>query len=103
MAMAMMNQLLYGVPTLLKPFARKLVASILDWNIVHYCQLEKLGPSPVLRTTAYDIFRLCGWLIREFGLPRLDAHQRSPKGMKGNTASSPSFRNGHKLTDASRV
>jgi len=69
MAKAMMNQLLCGVPTLLKPFAIKLVASILDWHIVHYCQLEKLNPSPVLHTIAFDIFGLCGWFIRECDLP----------------------------------
>ena len=74
----MMNQILYPIPTILLPFARKLVASILDFDIVYFNQLEWLKPSPLLRSVTFDFFRLCGWLIREFGLPRLGPYQRSP-------------------------
>jgi len=78
--MAMIGQLFYSVPTVLVPFFHKVLASILDHHIVYFCQLEKLGPSPILRSIAYDIFGVCGWLIREFGLPRLSPYKRSPDG-----------------------
>lgn len=77
-AMAMMNEILYPIPGILKPFARKLVASMLDQDIVHFCQLDKLRPSSTLRTVTYDIFYFCGWMIRNFGLPRLSPYKRSP-------------------------
>jgi hypothetical protein len=41
-------------------------------------EMEKYKPSTVTREIVYDVFRLCGWLIREFGLPRLSPYQRSP-------------------------
>lgn len=46
--------------------------------IYHDSELEKLGPSPYIREVVFDVFRFCGWLIREFGLPRLSPYQRSP-------------------------
>lgn len=33
----------------------------------------------MIRSIAYDFFRLCAFLIREFGLPRLSPYQRSPQ------------------------
>ena len=47
-------------------------------DIIFPSELEKLRPSQVIREVVYDVFRLCGWLIREFGLPRLSPYQRSP-------------------------
>jgi hypothetical protein len=47
-------------------------------NDVSSSELEKLHPSLFIREVVFDIFRLCGWLIREFGLPRLSPYQRSP-------------------------
>lgn len=76
--MAMLNEIIYPIPSFLKPLARKIVASILDWDIIYYCQLENLGPSPVLRGILFDSFRLCGFLIRHLGLPRLSPYRRSP-------------------------
>ena len=78
MATAMLDQVLYPIPRSLKNFVVRIFVSIIDWDIVYYCQLEKLHPSPLIREVAHDFFRLCGWLIREFGLPRLSPYQRSP-------------------------
>jgi hypothetical protein len=75
----MMNQILYPIPTLLLPFARKLVVSILDSDIVYFNQMEKLGPSPLIRGITFNFFRLCGFFIREFGWPRLSPYKRSPE------------------------
>lgn len=77
-ALAMLNEIIYSLPDVLKPFARKVFAFIVDWDIIYYCQLEKLGPYPVLRSIAYDIFGLCSLLIRNFGVPRLSAYKRIP-------------------------
>lgn len=74
----MMNELIYVIPSTLKPFARKLVVSILDEDIVHFCQMEKLGPSSTLRSIAYGVFGICSWFIRNFGLPRLSPYKRAP-------------------------
>lgn len=74
----MLNEIIYGVPNILKPLARKLFASVVDWDIVYYCQLEKLGPSSVLRLITYDILSFCGFIIHEFGLPRMSAYKRTP-------------------------
>lgn len=76
--MAMLNEIIYSVPIVLKPFTRKLVASILDWDIINLCQMEKLGPSPLLRAIAYDVFLGCAWVIRNLSLPRLSAYNRQP-------------------------
>lgn len=78
--MAMLNEIIYGVPSILKPFARKLFTSVVDWDIVYYCQLEKLGPSPILRSITHDILSFCGSVIHEFGLPRTSAYKRTPDG-----------------------
>lgn len=45
---------------------------------VDLLELEKFHPSPLIREVVHDIFRFCGWLILEFGLPRLSPYQRSP-------------------------
>ena len=74
----MMNEIIYSVPSLLKPFARKLILSILDEDIVYFCQMEKLGPSPMLRSFTFGLFRLCAWFIRNFGTPRLSPYKRAP-------------------------
>ncbi|KAH9214158.1 hypothetical protein DL95DRAFT_524084 [Leptodontidium sp. 2 PMI_412] len=76
--MAMMNEIIYSVPSLLKPFARKLIVSILDKDIVYFCQMDKLGPSPILRRIAYGLFGICAWFIRNFGSPRLSPYKRAP-------------------------
>jgi len=76
--MGLLNQIIYPIPTVLHPFARKVVASIMDHDIVYFNQLESLGPSPLLRDIVFDFFRLCGWFLREFGLPRSAAYKRSP-------------------------
>ncbi|KAF2171333.1 hypothetical protein M409DRAFT_18448 [Zasmidium cellare ATCC 36951] len=60
MAMAMLWQVLYPVPRFLKSFVAKVVASILDWDIVYYCRMEQLGPSPLLREVVFDVFRPYG-------------------------------------------
>lgn len=75
----MMNEIIYSVPNLLKPFTRKLIVSILDEDIVHFCQMEKLGPSPVLRRIAYSLFGLCACFIRNFGWARLTPYNRAPE------------------------
>jgi hypothetical protein len=76
--MAMLNEIIYNLPNILKPFARKLFVSIIDWDIVYYCQLEVLGPSSILRSITYDILSSCGFTIHEFGLPRMSAYKRTP-------------------------
>ncbi|KAK0120092.1 hypothetical protein ONS95_011505 [Cadophora gregata] len=76
--MAMMNEIIYSVPSLFKPFVRKLIVSILDADIVYFCQMEKLGPSPVLRSIAYSLFGLCAWFIRNFCNPRQSPYKRAP-------------------------
>ncbi|KAL2069645.1 hypothetical protein VTL71DRAFT_14324 [Oculimacula yallundae] len=76
--MAMMNEIIYVVPSILKPFARKLIVSILDEDIVHFCQMEKLGPSSSLRSIAYGLFRVCSFFIRELSFPRLTPYKRAP-------------------------
>lgn len=76
--MAMMNEIIYSVPSLLKPFTRKLIVSILDKDIVYFCQMEKLGPSPILRSIAYGLFGICAWFIRNCGSPRLSPYKRAP-------------------------
>ncbi|CZS92774.1 uncharacterized protein RAG0_03286 [Rhynchosporium agropyri] len=76
--MAMMNEIIYVVPSIFKPFARKLIVSILDEDIVHFCQLEKLSPSAVLRSLTYGVFRICSFFIREFCFPRLSPYKRTP-------------------------
>jgi hypothetical protein len=78
MAMGLLNQIIYPIPTPLQPFARKVAASILDQDIVYFNMLEHLGPSAVLRSVVFDVFRLCGWIVREFGLERRSPYQRSP-------------------------
>lgn len=80
----MMNQLTYAVPNFLKPFAHKLLVSILDDHIVYYCRLERFDPSPVLRDWAFFVFRVCAFCIRNFGWPRLSRYQRSPDGPRIN-------------------
>ena len=62
------NQIIYPIPTVLRVFAQKLVASIMDHDIVNFNQLERLGPSSLLRRIVFDFFRLCGGFLREFGL-----------------------------------
>ncbi|KAH7346518.1 hypothetical protein BKA65DRAFT_551425 [Rhexocercosporidium sp. MPI-PUGE-AT-0058] len=76
--MAMMNEIIYSVPSLLKPFARKLIVSILDKDIVYFCQMEKLGPSTILRSITYGLFGICAWFIRHFCSPRLSPYKRAP-------------------------
>jgi hypothetical protein len=87
-ATAMMNEIIYALPSWLKPFSKKLVVSILDWDIIYLSQLDKLGPSPVLRGITYDFFRLCGFLIREFGLPRLSPYKRAPDAPNSHVSNS---------------
>lgn len=74
----MMNESIYSVPNLLEPFARKLIVSIPDENIVCCCRFEKLGPSPVRRRIAYSLLGLCAWIIRNFGRSRLTPYNRAP-------------------------
>ncbi|KAI9054465.1 hypothetical protein LZ554_001627 [Drepanopeziza brunnea f. sp. 'monogermtubi'] len=82
--MAMMNQTIWSVPSMFKPLTRKVFVSILDWDIVHFCQFEKLGRSLTLRSTAFAFFRLCGFCIREFGAPRYSPYKRVPDGPNKN-------------------
>jgi len=85
--MAILNQMIDDIFMFPKPLLRKIVASILDEDIVYFNQWEKLGPSTVLRSIFFNIFRLCGWVIREFGWPRLSAYKRTPHGPKGKKVS----------------
>ncbi|KAJ5051705.1 uncharacterized protein L3040_001478 [Drepanopeziza brunnea f. sp. 'multigermtubi'] len=82
--MALMNQIMWSVPSMLKPLTRKILVSILDWDVVHFCQFEKLGRSLTLRSTAFSFFRLCGFCIREFGAPRYGPYKRVPDGPNKN-------------------
>lgn len=86
-ATAMLEEILWLVPTLLKPLARKLVVSIIDNDVVYYCQLEKFRPSSLLRTITYGIFRGCALWIRYLGFPRLSAYKRSPEAPSKKTVS----------------
>lgn len=52
-----------------------------------YCQLEDLKPSAVIRSVAFDIFFVCAWWIRNFGLPRLGPYERVPEGPNEETVS----------------
>lgn len=67
--MGMMNKIIYSVPSILKPFTRNLIVSMLDRDIVHFCNMEKLGRDRTLRAIAHDLIGVCGWRIRNFGLP----------------------------------
>lgn len=75
--MAMLNEIIYSAPSFLKPLLRKIVVSILDWDIVYLCQMDKLGPSYLLGSLMYKLFSLAGWLINNFGLPRLTPYKRT--------------------------
>ncbi|KAF8862180.1 hypothetical protein BDZ45DRAFT_212739 [Acephala macrosclerotiorum] len=75
--MAMLNEIVYTCPSLFKPLLRKVVVSILDWDIVFYCQMDKLGRSSLLRFLTFRVFDLCGWFILHFGLPRLSPYKRT--------------------------
>lgn len=45
MALAMLSQVLYPVPTKWgKDFVAKVVASIVDWDIVYFCRKPTLSP-----------------------------------------------------------
>lgn len=52
-----------------------------------FCQLEDLQPSAVIRGVAFDLFSVCAWWIRNFGLPRLNRYQRVPEDPKEETVS----------------
>ncbi|KAK5045932.1 hypothetical protein LTR84_008718 [Exophiala bonariae] len=73
MASAMLDQVLYPIPGPLKGFVAQVFVSIVDWD-----KLEQLAPNSYIREIVFDIFRVCGWLIREFGFLRISAYQRSP-------------------------
>lgn len=75
--MAMLNEIVYTCPSLFKPLLRKVVVSILDWDIVFYCRMDKLGRSSLLRFLMFRVFDLCGWFILHFGLPRLSPYKRT--------------------------
>ncbi|KAH9823627.1 Glutathione S-transferase [Teratosphaeria destructans] len=97
MAMAMLSQVLYPVPRALRGLVAHVFASIVDWD-----KLDNLHPSAVTREVkcicipslfqdsltrsqiVYDICRFAGWLIREFGLPRLSPYVRAPPEAKEN-------------------
>lgn len=75
--MAMMNELIYSVPGFLKPLFRMVVVSILDWDIVALCQMEKLGRSSSVRFCMYRLFDTAAFFIRNFGFPRLTPYERT--------------------------
>lgn len=84
---AMLNELIFMIPEGLKPFARKIVVSILDQDIVYFCQLGEFGPSQKLRSCVFFIFRLAALHIRCFCLPRVWSYQRTPSGSNAHTVS----------------